>query len=120
MGYTYLISPYSHPDPTVRKERYENACCAAGVLMKKGYKIFSPIAHSHAIEQFFDRIEGFAFWMAQDKPFFDAAKDAIVLTLPGWKESKGVAKEIQWAVQQNKTVTYYDMINIYEARISHA
>ena len=106
MGYSYLASPYTHPDPEIRLKRYEASCKAAAKLMKKGYAIFAPIAHSHPIEAHFDKPEGFDFWMAQDLPILQGADRLIVLTLPGWKKSKGVAREIQEAEEIGMPIEY--------------
>jgi len=43
----YLASPYSHPDPSVRQERYEAACKATAAMMRQGYHVYSPIAATH-------------------------------------------------------------------------
>jgi len=45
----YLASPFSHPDPAVREQRFEAACRAAADLIRQGKSIFSPIAHSYGI-----------------------------------------------------------------------
>ena len=43
----YLASPYSHPDPSVREQRFQNACRIAAELMRSGRIVYSPVAHSH-------------------------------------------------------------------------
>lgn len=40
----YLASPYSHPAPAVRQERYEAACAATATLTREGHPVFSPIS----------------------------------------------------------------------------
>ena len=45
----YLASPYSHPDPAVRKERFHAACQARAELIRAGWIVFSPIVHSHPL-----------------------------------------------------------------------
>lgn len=91
---TYLASPYSHPDPIVRAIRFRQACKAAAKLMRAGEAVFSPIAHSHSVEQQFDEVEGFEFWMRQDIPILRHCSVLKVLRLPGWKQSKGIAHEM--------------------------
>lgn len=58
--------------------------------------VFSPIAHSHPIEQHFDEggVEGHDFWLRQDFAVLDRCSKLVVLTLPGWEQSRGVAAEI--------------------------
>jgi nucleoside 2-deoxyribosyltransferase len=61
----YLASPYSHPDPAVRQCRFELACMAAARRMERGLIVYSPIAHSHPIEQFMAQQQSHEFWMDQ-------------------------------------------------------
>ena len=91
---TYLASPYSHADPAVRQQRFEAACAAAARLMQAGETVFSPIAHSHPVEQYFNAIEDGEFWMRQDIPILRHCARVKVLRLPGWEQSKGVAREL--------------------------
>lgn len=97
VGYTYLCSPYSHPDPAVRQRRFERAAECAGKLMLAGESIFCPIAHSHPIDVTFETIQGFDFWMRQDLPILRCAAKVKVLMLDGWKDSRGIARELQVA-----------------------
>lgn len=102
MNLIYLASPYSHSSPMVREQRFVAACRAAGRLMKAGEQVFSPIAHSHPIEQYFEdeTREGHDFWLRQDFAVLQRCSRLLVLTLEGWEASKGVAAEIEFA-QQN-------------------
>jgi hypothetical protein len=99
MSLVYLASPYSHPDPRVKEERFRLACAAAGRLMKEGECVFSPIAHSHSIEQHFHdgAIEGHDFWLKQDFSILRHCSKLIILALDGWEKSRGVAAEIEFA-----------------------
>lgn len=99
MSLVYLASPYSHPDATVRAARFSAACRVAGELMKAGQCVFSPIAHSHPIEQHFldAKPEGHDFWLRQDFAILRHASRLVVLMLEGWEASRGVAAEIDFA-----------------------
>jgi hypothetical protein len=46
----YLGSPYTHPDPKVREERFEKATRAAAHLVEKGHIVYSPITMTHPID----------------------------------------------------------------------
>ena len=97
-GFCYLASPYSNPDPLVRQQRFEAVCRAAAKLMLVGEVVFSPIAHSHSVETIgFETIKDGAFWKKQDIPMLRHAAKLAVLMLPGWRESPGVAWEIETA-----------------------
>lgn len=105
---TYLASPYSHPDRAVREFRFREACRVAAALMQRGEAIFSPIAHSHPIEQFFDGVESLGFWMRQDVAVLRHCSKLKVLTLDGWVQSKGVAAETAMAKSLLIPVEYVD------------
>jgi hypothetical protein len=99
MELLYLASPYSHVNPIVRQQRFEAVCRVAGRLMHEGKCVFSPIAHSHPIEQHFEdgSIEGHDFWLKQDFAVLSRCSRLVVVTLDGWEASRGVAAEIQYA-----------------------
>ena len=92
----YLASPYTAPSWIDRLGRYHQACKAAAQLMEHGHVVFSPIAHSHGIAQFMVANDH-DFWMSQDLPFLRQAEKMIVLKLPGWEDSRGVAAEMAFA-----------------------
>jgi hypothetical protein len=94
MGFTYLASPYSHPDPEVRHQRFEAVNKAAAELMRRGHVIFSPISHSHIIARDHDLPTDWEFWERIDLEFVKKCDELWVLKLDGWEESKGVWAEI--------------------------
>ena len=102
----YLASPYSHPDPTARQWRFEAACKATAAMLRAGFNTYSPIAHSHVVAA--HGLDGMdhAFWMHVDQPYVDWCAAVVVLMLPGWRESKGVAAEIEIARKAGKPITY--------------
>ncbi len=106
MSFIYLASPYSHDDEAVRLKRHEDVCKVAARLMHEGTPVFSPIAHSCAVEKHFKAPEGFAFWMNQDIPILVCASKMVVLCLDGWRESRGVTRELEIARQFHIPVEY--------------
>ncbi len=116
-GFTYLASPYSHPNPEIRLQRYIEACKAAGYLMRRdGTAVFSPIAHSHAIEQFFDHIEPGPFWMLQDIPVLRHASNLTILKLDGWEKSKGIGQEMEIARVVGMPIDYLEPYAVHSER----
>lgn len=105
-GMIYLACPYSHPDPAVRQARHEAANRAAARIMEEGRLVFSPLSHSHPVEQHMAEIHDTAWWMRQDLAFMEHCTECVVLTLPGWRDSKGVAIEIAWFEARGRSVTY--------------
>ena len=95
-GFLYLASPYSHHDPWVRVERFDQTVRAAAKLMRAGHIVFSPIVHTHHLQRF---VPGHThdFWIAQDTPILQHAAKVLVLQLDGWQHSKGIAEEVKIA-----------------------
>ena len=104
----YLAQPFSAPEEDVRQWRFEAGCKAAAALLKAGFNTFAPVAHSHVIAA--HGLDGMnhAFWMRMDRPYVEWCSVIAVLTLPGWRESKGVAEEIDLARKAGKPVVYID------------
>lgn len=109
-GLSYLASPYSHPDPAVKEQRFREACRVSGNLMRRGKSIFAPIPHSHSIEQHFEGggVEGMDFWLSQDFAVLRHCSELLVLKLEGWERSKGVAAEVELAGKLGIPVFYIE------------
>ena len=101
MTYVYLASPYSHPDPEVRASRFIAACKKAAQYASKGIPVFCPIAHSHPIAEFMDESARMSFelWMKMDLPLVRMASELHILCIEGWRSSRGVTREIEYATQ---------------------
>lgn len=106
-SYVYLASPYSSPDPAIRHQRFIAACEAGIRLFDMGISAFIPVVQSHPIaERMGDRHADHAYWMAVDLPLLAKAAKLIVLTLDGWRESRGVADKIEFAKDRGIPVEY--------------
>ena len=97
----YLASPYSHPNESVRKLRFELVCSYTAELMKSGYVVFSPIAHSHPISAYLDNPNDGNFYLKQDLEMLPLFDEMWVLTLDGWQDSRGIKKEMEFAEKNN-------------------
>ena len=102
----YLASPYSHPDESVRLQRFETVCFVADKLMSEGKHVFSPIAHTHPIAVKGDLPKGWDFWEEFDRKFISACGELWVVMMDGWRESKGVQAEIKIANELGIPVKY--------------
>jgi nucleoside 2-deoxyribosyltransferase len=100
----YLACPYSDPDEFVRFERYYAATKKAAELIRQGHIVYSPITHSHPINQTCNLPNDFEFWRESCLSFIDWCDEVYVLDIDGWKESKGVQEEISYALSKGKTV----------------
>ena len=101
----YLASPYSHPDPAIREERFRGACQAAAAFLRTGRAIFSPIAHSHPLVEF-GLPTDWEFWKRCNTEHLERCDEVVVLTLDGWQASVGVQAEIRIAQELGKPVSF--------------
>ena len=108
----YLAVPYSNPSPRVRHERFEAVNRFAAIVMQQGHGVFSPISHSHPIEEHFTEAKSWSFWQLQDLPILRVCESVLVLCLDGWEQSVGVAGEVAEATKLGIPVYY---INPQEA-----
>lgn len=103
----YLGSPYSHALQEVVARRYVQTCQAAARLFESGMHVYSPIAHTHAINE----VGGldaptFEHWRAFDLGMLDRLHGLMVLTLPDWDRSTGLRAEIDHAHKIGKPMVY--------------
>lgn len=104
----YLAVPYSHPEASVREERFKAANKMAGQLLNAGWVVFSPISHTHPIALECSLPLGWEFWENFDKSFLSCSKYLFVLRLDGWEQSKGVQGEIKIAQNMGVEIIYLD------------
>ena len=90
----YLASPYSHPDPAVMEERRVAACRKAWELIASGLAVISPIARNVAMIGVAGCAAGWERWREQGSAVLAACGKVLVLRLPGYEQSVGVAAEI--------------------------
>jgi hypothetical protein len=106
----YLCAPYSHPDPEVREARVAAADMQAAQLMEAGHIVYSPLSHSHRIAYYIDNHLDHDFWLKQCLPFVDWCDEVWVMTVDGYKESRGINKEIEYAKKTGKPVEYLEAV----------
>jgi hypothetical protein len=103
----YLAVPYSHPDPAVRQERFEKVNKVAARLMNEHkLNIFSPISHSHPLAISGQLPTDWSFWGNYDSAFLKVSKKMIVLMLPDWDKSVGLAAELKIAKELGLEIEY--------------
>lgn len=108
----YLASPYTHPKEDIRLMRSLKAAKAAADLMEKGHIVYSPIVHGHEIARFLpeELALDHAFWMRQDLTMLTEWADIMmVLTIPGWQASKGIAEEMKGAREKGLVIAHIEM-----------
>lgn len=102
----YLASPYSHPDPVIKKTRFllVEQCCA--MLINQGYLVWSPIVHCYEMAKKFEMPDDAEFWKHYNFDFIRRSDGIYVLDIEGWQESKGVQMEIRLAEEMMIPVGY--------------
>lgn len=107
----YLATPYSSREPRaaeIQAERYEEACYIAARLLRKGYRVFSPIAASHGIATIGKLAGDWQAWQAFDEHMISLCDELWVATeMDGWEQSVGIAAEIEFARSIGKPVVFY-------------
>ena len=107
----YLATPYAaFPGP--RSEAFHHAILAAAIFVDYlGPWIFSPIAHNHllAMATTSQPDDPHRYWLDADFPYLVAADCLIVVQLPGWCQSIGIAEEIRIMTAMNKPIFYWDI-----------
>lgn len=101
----YLACPYSHESRAVRQFRFEAANKVAGVLMRRGLGVFSPLSHSHPIVAA-GGPDDHDLWMGHCAAMLFHCRSIYVLQLDGWKESRGVQAEIGLADDLGLRLTF--------------
>lgn len=89
----YLATVYTqHPEGI--DAAHMDACKASAQLMSAGVPVFCPIAHSHYVAAHgeLDPLDH-ELWMRADAPMMEAAGGLIVVKMPGWETSRGIAEE---------------------------
>jgi len=104
----YLACPYSSSYHALKVQRTLAADKAAAKLMSAGFLTFSPISHSHGIATNGGLPGDWNFWQEYDEEFIAFARTLVVLTIPGYETSTGVAAEKKIADEIGRPVYYWD------------
>lgn len=117
----YLATPYSvgsgggygsadtgTAPADVKQARFFRACEKAAELMARGFVVFSPIAHSHSVEEFgmMGNIQTGDFWLEQDLEILSRCDKLFVYMMPDWERSRGIAREIAFAKNNKIPIEY--------------
>ena len=94
--FIYVASPYTHPDPAVREQRYKQACWYVASLLQQRKYPYSPIVANHRFAQEFNLQHDALSWMSYNFALLSAASEMHVLQLDGWNQSVGVQAEIAY------------------------
>ena len=103
----YVASPYTNSDPRVMQERYEAVAKFCAEKFLKGNLVFSPIAHWHPIAFLYSLPKDADWWRQLDEEYLINSTDLWVLELVGWRKSKGVKREIAFAMKNKIRINHF-------------
>ena len=120
----YLAAPYTDPNPEVSALRAAQAAYAAAMLMSRyGFVVYSPITHGHAVAPHLDFAgvkHDHDFWMGQCLPLLGCCDLLVVVPLPGWEKSRGIAAERKYASDCNMPELFWSTYPRPEASLESA
>lgn len=90
----YIAGPYSHPDPLVRKQRYEAHASYLESRIKQKLTAYSPIVNFHAFAIKRNLPYSADYWENINYTFLEQCDELHVLEIKGLLESVGTYKEI--------------------------
>ena len=106
----YLSSPYWSPDPSVRAERVAVAREVMATLIAAGHVTVCPVAMNHEVMELLHAAgsPGGAYWRELESRLAETCDEMVVLRTPGWRESRGVAREIALFEELGKPIRFMD------------
>lgn len=105
----YLATPYSHHSEYIRDSRFHEVTRLAGLLLKEGFLVYSPITHSHPIAVKTKLPSSFDFWKALDMSMLNWADVFVLYKQEGWEKSAGVKEEFTYCI--NKGIPCYQILS---------
>lgn len=109
----FLACPYGHADTSVVEQRFEISNIVAAQIVRNRAAVFSQVSMSHPINQHlanFDKAGIGSLWAPVDAVFMETMEELIVVDVPGWQESAGVAREIEFFKARNRRVSLWSEV----------
>ncbi len=112
----YFAHPYTVKDKDGRnvfaaEEANFNLCCVrTAELLKRGYYVYSPIAHSHPIharDPTFLKNGEYNLWVMLNKLIMDKTEFKGIILAPVWEASSGCRDEKERFEKEGLEVLFY-------------
>ncbi|MGC0362904.1 hypothetical protein ABH922_000888 [Rhodococcus sp. 27YEA15] len=110
----FLACPYSHADPGVVESRFIESNRTAAAIVESGNVVFSQVSMSHPINLTFvdkDKAAIGNLWAPIDEIFMDMLDELIILDLPGWDQSSGIKREIEFFESRDRRVSLWSNVS---------
>lgn len=111
MKVAYLSVPYSHQDPEVKKQRYDEACKFAAKLQEKNYAVISPIIQGIPIVERHQLKDDYETWKDTCISLINVCDCLIVADMDGSSISNGVKSEVEFARELNKEMLFASFVD---------
>lgn len=105
----FLACPYGHVDAAIIEKRFFICNQVSAQIVSAGHAVFSQVSMSHPINLALAKMgrdDISALWAPIDLHFMDSMDELIVVDIDGWKESSGVAREIEHFKSTGRAVHY--------------
>lgn len=109
MGIIYLAGPYSKGSAGTRLARFNAVTAIAARMIEQKLIVFSPITMTHPIDLVLaddGQTLGSDYWVAFDEKFMAACSEIHVAMLPGWEQSSGVKREVEYFRARGREPTF--------------
>ena len=106
----YLASPYTHSDRAIKLKRVAQTEEALASFHAQNIVVYSPIVHWHYVAERLGLATDHVPWLVQNEGVMNAASIVGLLRIDGWRESRGMKHEWQYAIKHNITLIAYDLI----------
>lgn len=109
----FLACPYGHPDVAVIETRFDMSNAVAATILAAGAAVFSQVSMSHPINAQLAHLRNAdigRLWAPVDAVFMDVMEELIVIDIDGWKESSGVAREIDFFRKRGRPVSLWSEV----------
>lgn len=110
MKIIYLASPYSDPDPLIRKTRFLLAKQVVEMFVPE-QPLFSPIVYAHELQT--GRDTDAKTWLWFNTSILRRCEEVWVLDIPGLANSRGCLQEIELAQTLNIFVRWLDQDGVF-------
>ena len=109
----FLAGPYGHTDAEIVERRFLEANTVAAKIARSGAAVFSQISMSHPINNCMTDLDKAAIgkvWAPIDLIFMEAMTEIVVIDGPGWQESAGVKREMEYFQSRGLPVSLWSEI----------
>lgn len=101
----YLGVPYSHDDPEIEEQRFQEVSKYGAELSRQGVIVFSPVSMAHPMK-LYGLPGGWEFWKKFDEVYLGICSSLRILCLDGWEDSTGLKAEVRMMEDLGKPIEY--------------